>query len=55
MIFFISVEVDEYKTRYTPQQIIESACDSIVKTYDRMGVTGEVVVPADFAINGLKS
>jgi len=55
MIFYIKVEVDEYKQRYSPNAIVETACDAALDSLAKLGVLATVTVSPDMVQSGLSS
>ena len=55
MIFYIKVEVDEFKQRYSPHEIVESTCDAALDELRKMSVMATVSVSPDMVQSGLSS
>ena len=55
MIFYMTVEVDDFKSRYSEDAVIEAACDGAINELCKMKVKASVSVHPDWVNTGIKS
>ena len=55
MIFYMTVEVDDFKSRYSEDTVIEAACDGAINELCKLKVKASVSVQPDWVNTGVKS
>ena len=55
MTFYISIDVDNYKSRYSENEIIDSVCNGAINELTKMGVDAMITVSPNWVNKDIKS